>query len=193
MKEVDPETTNRAMSFKMFMNAPMPMVTVFRKLDITHLVRLSKRGYKLNMLMCYCIGRAAQAIAEFRLLPVKDRLCEYDRFGVNVIVANRNGGLSFCDLLVGNDLSDFNRSYLELTTKVRDTCEDFCLDDCMIIGTSAIVKYKIDGIVNMYDGIFNNPFVSWGKSEKHFFSHLTQCIVSVSPRADGWRACWAFS
>ena len=33
----------------------------------------------------------------------------------------------------------------------------------MIIGTSSLVQYDIDGVVNMYSGIFNNPFLIWGK------------------------------
>lgn len=33
----------------------------------------------------------------------------------------------------------------------------------MIIGTSAIVNVELDGAVGMNSGIFNNPFIIWGK------------------------------
>ena len=33
----------------------------------------------------------------------------------------------------------------------------------MVIGTSAIVDTEIDGAVGMYSGIFNNPFMIWGR------------------------------
>lgn len=33
----------------------------------------------------------------------------------------------------------------------------------MVIGTSALAQYDIDGAVGMYSGIFNNPFMIWGK------------------------------
>lgn len=33
----------------------------------------------------------------------------------------------------------------------------------MVIGTSAIVDTEIDGAVGMNSGIFNNPFIIWGK------------------------------
>lgn len=56
----------------MLMNAPMPMVTFFKTLNVSRLVRLSrKNSLKFNMLMGYCIGKAASflyeipAIAEF--------------------------------------------------------------------------------------------------------------------------------
>ena len=51
MKEVNPKETTKAYAFEMWMDAPM--VTFFRKLDVTRLVRLSgKKGLKFNMLMC---------------------------------------------------------------------------------------------------------------------------------------------
>ena len=43
MKEVNPEETTRAYAFEMWMNAPMPMVTFFKTLDVTPLVRASRR------------------------------------------------------------------------------------------------------------------------------------------------------
>ena len=57
---VDPGTTSRAEAFELWMDAPNPMVTFFKTLDVTPLVRLSKRkGFKFNMLLCWCIGSAA--------------------------------------------------------------------------------------------------------------------------------------
>ena len=63
---VDPKTTTRAAAYELWMNAPNPMVTFFKTLDVTPLVRLSRRrGLKFNMLLCWCIGRAASGIGEF--------------------------------------------------------------------------------------------------------------------------------
>lgn len=54
MKEVNPQDTTRAYAFEMWMNAPMPMVTFFKTLDVSNLVKISrKRKMKFNMLMCY--------------------------------------------------------------------------------------------------------------------------------------------
>ena len=50
MKEVYPKHTTRAYAFEMWMNAPMPMLTFFKTVDVTRLVRISKRtGLKFNM------------------------------------------------------------------------------------------------------------------------------------------------
>ena len=68
---VDPKETSRAAAFAFWMKAPNPMVTFFRTLDVTHLVRVSKRRrLRFNMLMAYCVGRAKVSIPEFYLLPV---------------------------------------------------------------------------------------------------------------------------
>ena len=55
----------------MWLKAPMPMVTFFRTLNVSRLLKISRReGFKFNMLMCYCIGKAASAVKEFYMLPV---------------------------------------------------------------------------------------------------------------------------
>lgn len=98
-KEINPETTTRAYAYKMWMQAPMPMVTFFKTVDVTKLVKTSKKkGLKLNMLMCWCIGKAASGIKEFYILPVGDRLVQYDTIAVNTIVANRIGEINSCDI-----------------------------------------------------------------------------------------------
>ena len=89
---VDPKTTTRAEAYELWMNAPNPMVTFFKTFDVTPLVKLSRRrGMKFNMLMDYCIGKAASEVKEFYMLPVGDKLIKYDSIAVNTIVKNKNG------------------------------------------------------------------------------------------------------
>ena len=53
---------------------------------------------------------------------------------------------------------------LKYTTAVHNTCIDHDLSEkYMVIGTSAIVNVELDGAVGMNSGIFNNPFMIWGK------------------------------
>lgn len=44
MQEVNPKETTRAYAFEMWMNAPMPMVTLFKTLDVTRVLRISAGG-----------------------------------------------------------------------------------------------------------------------------------------------------
>ena len=170
MKEVNPQETTRTYAFEFWMRAPMPMVTFFKTIDVTRLARKSRRtGLKFNMLMCYCIGRAASGVKEFYMLPVDEKLIEYDSLAVNTIVANRDGEVSSCDIPFCDDLQTFNDNYLKLTLQVAESCTNYDLTDSMVIGTSALAKNEIDGAVGMYSGIFNNPFLIWGKYRSRWF------------------------
>ena len=168
VREVNPNDTKRASAYELWMKAPNPMVTFFKTLDITHLVRISKRKQmKINMLLGYCIGKAASCVKEFYLLPVGDKLIQYDTLAVNTIVKNKDGEVSSCDVFYTEDLETFNRDYLNYTEQVAATCEDRDLSaESMVIGTSAIIHTEIDGAVGMNSGIFNNPFMIWGKYRK---------------------------
>ena len=167
---IDPKTTTRAEAYALWMNAPNPMVTFFKTLDVTPLMKRSrKRDYKFNMLLCFCIGKAASEIKEFYTLPVGRELLQYDSIAVNTIVKNKTGKVSSCDVPFSDSLSQFNADYLRLTRAVAESCENHDLTDSMVIGTSAIVDTEIDGAVGMNSGIFNNPFLIWGKYHKGLF------------------------
>ena len=167
---IDSKTTTRAEAYTLWMSAPNPMVTFFKTLDVTPLVRFSrKRGYKFNMLLCWCIGKAASEIKEFYTLPVERELLHYDSIAVNTIVKNKTCEVSSCDVPFSTDLAQFNADYLRLTRTVAESCENHDLTDSMVIGTSTIVDTEIDGAVGMNSGIFNNPFIIWGKYHKGLF------------------------
>ncbi len=171
-REIDPKNTARAQAFDLWMKAPNPMVTFFKTFDVTHLVKVSqKRQLKFNMLLDYCIGKAAADIKEFYTLPVGDKLIQYDTIAVNTIVKNRTGEVSSCDILYSADLDTFSREYLQYTEQVATTCTNRDLTDSMVIGTSAIVDTEIDGAVGMNSGIYNNPFLIWGRYRKKFFRY----------------------
>lgn len=171
MREVNPQDTNRAKAFELWMRSPMPMVTMTKTFDITRLRRLArKQGVKLNMLMCYAIGRAASDFAEFYMLPVGDKLMQFDHLAINTIVMTRTGGIATCDIPYTEDIRTFAADYLRLTEQAAKSGEDFNLgDDYMVIGTSALTKCELDSVVNIYAGFYNNPFVVWGKYRKGLF------------------------
>ena len=164
IKEVNPKDTTRAMAYELWMKAPNPMVTVFKTVDVTNLVRYSeKKHLKFNMLLDYCIGMAAAQIKEFYILPVGDKLIKYDALAVNTIVKNKNNEVSSCDI---------NQEYLKYTAQVAESSTDRDLsEENMVIGTSAIIDTEIDGAVGMNSGIFNNPFMIWGRYRKKLFRY----------------------
>ena len=102
---------------------------------------------------------------------------QYDSIAVNTIVANRAGEVSSCDIPFTDNLSQFNEDYLRLTQQVAESCTDHDLsENSMVIGTSALAQYEIDGAVGMYSGVFNNPFLIWGKYRRQ----LLKTTLTVS-------------
>lgn len=171
--EIDPKETSRAAAFELWMKAPNPMVTLMKTMDVTNLVRVGKkRSFKFNMLMDYCIGKAASDIEEFYTLPVGDKLMRYDTLAVCHIVKNKKGGVSSCDVLAHLKLEDFHRDYLECSALAAETCENRDLTDSMVIGTSAVTETELDGVVGMYSGLYNNPFLFWGRYRKKLFRYF---------------------
>lgn len=172
-REIAPKDTARAAAYELWMSAPNPMVTFFKTLDVTKLIRFSRKKHmKFNMLLDYCIGKAAVDVKEFYTLPVGEKLVQYDTIAVNTIVKNKDGEVSSCDILYTDDLNKFNQDYLKYTAQVAETSQDRDLSgDSMVIGTSAIVDTEIDGAVGMNSGIFNNPFIIWGKYRKNLFKY----------------------
>ena len=172
-REVNYKETSRAKAFELWMKAPNPMVTFFKTLDVSNLVKISKKKkLKFNMLLDYCIGKAAVSVKEFYILPVGNQLMQYDTIAINTIVKNKENEVSSCDILYTDNLEAFNQEYLKYTKEVAQTCQDRDLsENSMVIGTSAIIATEIDGAVGMNSGIFNNPFIIWGKYRKKLFKY----------------------
>ena len=187
---IDPKKTTRAEAYELWMNAPNPMVTFFKTLDVTPLYRLSRRrNLKFNMLLCWCIGKAASDVKEFYTLPVGRELLQYESIAVNTIVKNKTGEVSSCDVPFSTSLAQFNTDYLRLTQEVAENCKNHDLMESMVIGTSAIVDTEIDGAVGMNSGIFNNPFLIWGKYHKGLFrTTLTLSFQFHHTQMDGAHA-----
>ena len=167
--EVKPQETTRAEAFSLWMTSPMPMVTLTKTFNVSKLIKVSKRkGLKFNALLCWCTGKAASNIKEFYILPEKDKLFKYDSIAINVIVNNCKGGINSCDISFNNDIQQFVRDYDNLTIQAINECKSSFIDDCMIIGTSAMIQTQLDSIVNQYTDKFCNPMVMWGKYRRNW-------------------------
>lgn len=169
-QEINPQDTSRTHAFNLWMSSPMPMVTLVKTLDVSHIRKYGKKHHwSFNMLLCWCIGKAASRTDEFYTLPEQGKLFRYDCLAVNVIVQNRDGGINSCDIPFTDDLQQFNSNYQKQTKQVAERCESFFLEDAMIVGTSAMIETELDCIVNQYTDKFCNPMVMWGKYRKGWF------------------------
>lgn len=169
-REINPQETPRADAFSLWMSSPMPMVTLVKIFNVSKIVKYSKRHeMSFNMLLCWCIGKAASKMEEFYILPENGKLYHYDKLAVNVIVNNKKGGINSCDIPFCEDIKEFQDKYSILTQSASDSCESSFVDDAMVIGTSAMIATELDCIVNQYTDKFCNPMVMWGKYRKGWF------------------------
>ena len=97
--EINPQETNRADAFSLWMSSPMPMVTLVKTFDVSKAVKYCKKhNMSFNMLLCWCIGKAASRVKEFYTLPENGKFFRYDKLAINVIVNNKKGGINSCDI-----------------------------------------------------------------------------------------------
>ena len=170
-QEIDPKDSKRAEAYNLWMKSPMPMVTLTKTFDITRIYRISKRkGMKLNMLLCWCIGKAASQIEEFYTLPITPTMVKYDTLAINVIVNNVKGGINSCDIPYTDDIEQFNADYTTLTKTASTECKSIFNEEHMIVGTSAMIATELDSVVNQYTELFCNPMVMWGKYRTGWFT-----------------------
>lgn len=173
MREVNPHSTPRGRQFELWKNAPNPMLTFVKRLDVTRLIKMRRRKkLKFNMLLCYCIGKAALEQKEFHLLPVGDKLMQFDKIAINSQVMNHTGEVGSCDIEFGGDFESYCCDYMTYTAEVTKTCIDRDLsNECMVIGTSAVIDTELEFGGGMYSGIFNNPFIIWGRYSHRWFRY----------------------
>jgi len=173
MREIDPQLTARAQQFEIWKTAPNPMLVFVKKIDVTNLIRISKKKHlKFNMLMDYCIGKASISQKEFYLLPVGDKLMAYDKIAINTMVRNHKGDISSCDIEYTADFDTYSNDYLKYTNQVATSCKDIDLsEEYMVIGTSAIIDTELEFAGGMYSGIYNNPYIIWGRYSRRLFRY----------------------
>lgn len=171
--EVNPMDTIRGEAFDLWMSSPMPMVTLTKTFDVSKVLKKSKKlGVGFNVMLCWCIAKAASQMELFYLLPERGKLFKYDSLAINVIVKNKKGGINSCDIPFDGDMKKFIEEYKVLTSGVSEECKSLFLEDYMVVGTSAMIQTELDCIVNQYTDKFCNPMVMWGKYRKGWFKTL---------------------
>ena len=171
--EVNPMDTIRGEAFDLWMSSPMPMVTLTKTFDVSKILKKSKKlGVGFNVMLCWCIAKAASQMELFYLLPEQGKLFKYDSLAINVIVKNKKGGINSCDIPFDGDMKKFIEEYKVLTSGVSEECKSSFLEECMVVGTSAMIQTELDCIVNQYTDKFCNPMVMWGKYRKGWFKTL---------------------
>lgn len=171
VKEIDPKDTSREKAFDFWKHSPTPMVTVSKTLDVSHLVNSSrKHKYRFNMLMCWCISRAASMMEQFYAFPHREALLFSDSLAVRTVVKTLEGSLYHCDIPLCYSIDLFNHEYMMLTRHVQNTCKPYDISDSYaIVSTVAFPEYEFDGFECAHSPSDSKPTLTWGKYRKRLF------------------------
>lgn len=170
-KTITPAEAGRELEYQYWIGNRMPMFHLTTTLDITRMVKLCRRNkrMKMNMLMCYCICKAAQQVKEFHTLISGKDIIWSDRINVQTILKDKNGQLRFVDLPMTKTLDEFVENYYRIGTEVYEKCEHHLDTEALFVGTSCLsTSLPLDAVANQCNESFMNPFLMWGAYKKVF-------------------------
>ena len=104
MREINPQATTRAYAFEMWMQALNPMVTFFKNLDVTNLIRYAKeKGGSTFHAILWAAVKAANSVPELRQRIVGGKIVEYEHCNAGYTVALEDH--TFCNCYTESRMS----------------------------------------------------------------------------------------
>ena len=169
--KIDTNTFDRKDMYARFMNYSDPIGTITATVDITKLVRLKRKGHKLNALLNYCILKAANRIKEFHYAQESDGLYYYDKITMMGVVFGKDGNLYLSCWDYFDNFKDFEENYIKNNKEVYETNTPKTYKDTAVLSSSAFVQYPLDSaIINMGKEI-TFCFFTWGKYKKGYLRY----------------------
>lgn len=167
--ELSPIGTTRESTYEDFKESACPTIMLSKVFDITRVVRYAKRnGMKLNMLLCWIIGKAASYIKEFYTLYDNHKLHQYDSLSLNVVVDAKDA-IFLCDVPFNDSLTQFAADYNRICSATISERRNHLSDDHARIGTSAVIQTELSFITGGYNEKYTNPFLTWSRYHKGWF------------------------
>lgn len=160
---------------------PGQEVTCSCILDVTGLIQAGRRkNLEPDMLMAYCIGKAASMAEGFCRPPGMDGLAQNRAVAVGISVENADGGTNFCDIFFEPDPDRFVSGYRWHRNQAVLNCRDRDLSaNCVVIRTAAYPGVWDIGDKGLGLGCKEGPSVCWGKYLRRRWNRATQYLLKV--------------
>lgn len=177
--EYTPIGTSRQSTYEDFKESACPTIMLCKEFDITRVVRYAKRHrMKLNMLLCWIIGKAASDIREFYVLYDQHLLHEYDTLSLNVVV-DAGDAIFLCDVPYCPSLEQFAADYDRICAETIATRSNILSDDHARVGTSTLIQTELTFCTGGYNEKYTNPFITWGRYHKGWFKTTLPITIRV--------------
>ena len=137
---IDVETWPRKDAYRLFSRGYLPYFSVTTPLDVTELVRFTKKeGLSFYRAMVYIVTRAMNELEPFRLRIRKDGIAVCETVSPSYTTAGRDGSFGIADVeyLPGETMVDFCRRALEKEASQREqmVVQDDVRDDLIFISS----------------------------------------------------------
>ena len=163
---LDMETYKRSRHFAYFKGLSYPYVGLTVPVDVTGLLKTIRADrLPFFLTVCYCVGRAANRVPEFRQRIRDDRIVEFDSCLTSHTVALENGTYGYCTLDSDRPFWDFLPYALKEQEKAKRKAsiqEDEEVLDKIFISTLPWLSY-IALIQPVPIPAGSNPRITWGK------------------------------
>ena len=177
-KCVDMDAYKRKAHFEYFNSLAYPYVGVTVNVDITELKEaVSRKRLPFFLTVCYCVGRAANEVPEFRQRIQEGQIVEFGHCRTSHTVALDDGTYCYCNLESNKPFRDYITYAVREQEKAKEEAtihEDDNLD-MIFISTVPWISYTslIQPVPMPAD---SNPRITWGK----YFRQEGRVLLPVS-------------
>ena len=167
-KKIDLNNYKRKDMYLRFLNETNNTICVSGEFDITKIFRYSKKGYKLNCLLLYCIQQETNKIEDFHYRIKNKELFYSEKVLTCSVAKGKNGLLYYITYPYQNNYLNFQKQYKELNDNAYNNCIHYLLDVWTKLYNSALVWFQFLSISSNVQSDYSNHYLLWGSYRKRF-------------------------
>lgn len=164
-KYVNMDAYKRKEHFEYFSSLAYPYVGVTVNVDITELLsKIKEKRLPFFLTVCYCVGRAANAVPEFRQRIQNGQIVEYDHCRTSHTVALDDGTYCYCNLESDMGFADYIPYAVREQEKAKEEATIHEEDNLDMIFISTLPWLSYTSLVQPVPmPADSNPRITWGK------------------------------
>lgn len=164
-KYVNKDAYKRKEHFEYFSSLAYPYVGVTVNVDITELLsKIKEKRLPFFLTVCYCVGRAANAVPEFRQRIQNGQIVEYDHCRTSHTVALDDGTYCYCNLESDIGFADYIPYAVREQEKAKEEATIHEEDNLDMIFISTLPWLSYTSLVQPVPmPADSNPRITWGK------------------------------
>lgn len=167
-KKIALDNYKRKDMFLRFLNETHNSVCVSGEFDVTKIFKYSKKGYKLNSIILYCLQQASNKIEDFHYKIKNNELYYSENVLVCSVAKGKDNSLYYITYPYQNNYSNFQKQYKELNDSAYHKCTHHWLKEGAKLSTSAMIGFPFLSISSDVQSDYSNHYLLWGNYRKKF-------------------------